>query len=510
MVVSHFNISGYQIRSEASMHLAQLLVPLSQAEHRHWLQTISGHIQNQGLEMPVVEKKHIELAIREVFKTGFDEHETVFSVINAFDVPKMRYCEQKRKFLLDTAPRSLLPSSDMKPSYMRDRYTILWQTAQQHELFNTSHQPMLGNDARPRLSLKKIELLLSTSKMNQVIVLGLLTQLSEGKFYLEDPTGAVPIDLSEVAYSSGLFCEGSIVLGCGDYRDGTLYLYEIGCPLAEPGSSSRARVGTLNTWGGPSKTLLKLSQKLESYEREHTEDSIVFLSDCWLDNPQVMEKLQLLFQGMNVSPPAAIVLMGPFAKINEDIYGLRNRFHVLGELVGKFDELKKKTDLVLVPSCDDPVAANILPRAPIPECLVGELRKRFPRLVLASNPCRLQYCTQQIVVCRADLVTKLCRNTIHFPTTGVLEEHFTRTITSQATLAPLQPLALPVHWAYDAALSLFPLPDVIVVGDPCQGFQRTDQECTVINTGSFPKSKFSFKIYVPSSRTVEDSQIPDE
>lgn len=28
--------------------------------------------------------------------------------------------------------------------------------------------------------------------------------------------------------------------------------------------------------------------------------------------------------------------------------------------------------------------------------------------------------------------------------------------------------------------------------------------------GSFPKSKFTFKVYVPSTRTIEDSQIPDD
>lgn len=28
--------------------------------------------------------------------------------------------------------------------------------------------------------------------------------------------------------------------------------------------------------------------------------------------------------------------------------------------------------------------------------------------------------------------------------------------------------------------------------------------------GSFPKSKFSFKVYVPAIRTIEDSQISDK
>lgn len=32
----------------------------------------------------------------------------------------------------------------------------------------------------------------------------------------------------------------------------------------------------------------------------------------------------------------------------------------------------------------------------------------------------------------------------------------------------------------------------------------------ILPQGSFPKSKFAFKVYVPSTRTIEDSHIPDD
>ncbi|XP_058812218.1 DNA polymerase epsilon subunit 2 [Topomyia yanbarensis] len=507
-IVSRFNISGFQIRSEASIFLAQQISPLSDGDRKRWLQNIANHVQGQSLELPVIEKKHIELAIKEANNTGLEDNESVFAVINAFDVPKFRYCEEKKKFLPATGTRGLLPGPDAKSEYIRDRYLMLWQKTSRHEMFNSSTIGVNNNEKR--LTLKKIETLLSTSKMNDVVILGLLTQLTEGNFYLEDPTGVVPIDISETAFSSGLFCEGCFVLACGKFRDGILKIEEMGFPVTELATSSRAFFGTVNTWGGRSKSLLKYSRNLAELEKNDSKDSIVFLSDCWLDNPIVLAKLKMLLQGYNQFPPVAIVLMGPFAKLNENVYSLKGRFQALGDILAGCERLKMETDVVLVPSCDDPAAANILPRPPLPECLVGDLKKRYPRVVLASNPCRLQYCTQQIVVCRADLVTKLCRNTIYFPKSGQLEDHFARTLISQGTLAPLHPIALPVHWNYDAALSLYPLPDLIVVGDPCQGFQTTEQECTVMNTGSFPKSKFAFKVYIPSSRTVEDSQIPDD
>lgn len=69
---------------------------------------------------------------------------------------------------------------------------------------------------------------------------------------------------------------------------------------------------------------------------------------------------------------------------------------------------------------------------------------------------------------------------------------------------------MPTYWDFDDALSLYPLPDLLVVGDNSTDFQKTHAECTVVNTGSFPRSKFSFKLYIPGTKTIEDSQIPDD
>lgn len=62
---------------------------------------------------------------------------------------------------------------------------------------------------------------------------------------------------------------------------------------------------------------------------------------------------------------------------------------------------------------------------------------------------------------------------------------FARTLICQATLAPLTPIAMPTYWDHDCALSLYPLPDVIVIGDPSQAFDTIQQGCTIINSVSF-------------------------
>lgn len=43
--------------------------------------------------------------------------------------------------------------------------------------------------------------------------------------------------------------------------------------------------------------------------------------------------------------------------------------------------------------------------------------QRIPNGVFTTNPCRIQYGTKEIVVLREDIVTKMCRNAIHFPST---------------------------------------------------------------------------------------------
>lgn len=360
--------------------------------------------------------------MQENCNAGLEEGETVFSVIKAYDVPKYKYDLEKKKYVIDKSPHSLLPSAKMRSEFLIDRYTMLWQRTNRHELFSSS---IAGVSTEvKKFKLRKIENLLSSSSLDEIVVLGLLAKLTETKFFIEDPTGSVPLDLSSVQYHSGFFCEGCFVLIEGNYSDGTLKAVGMGFPPVEAADSSRAYFGSLNTWGGRSMTLLKQSSRLLEFERANSEATIVFLSDCWLDDPSVVEKLQTLFDGYNEMAPIAIVLMGPFLRNVSNPHTLKGKLTALAEFIStNCQTIKKQTDIILVPALEDPAAPVIMPRPPLPDKLCADAKRLLPRLILATNPCRLQYCTQQISVCRADLITKLCRNTINFPQTGKLEDH---------------------------------------------------------------------------------------
>ena len=246
---------------------------------------------------------------------------------------------------------------------------------------------------------------------------------------------------------------------------------------------------------------------------EQEDAMFVFLSDVNLDNPQVMEKLSTLFTGYADAPPTAFVLMGNFCS---KPYGpnkkqkIKESFDSLGDLILGFPDLAAKSQFLFVPGPLDPGQPNILPRPPLPRSIVSGVSERIPGARFCSNPTRIQFCTREIVVFCDDMMSKLCRNCIKFPSESAnLTGHFTKTILSQAHLCPLPLHVRPVYWRYDHALWLYPLPDLVVLGDRCDPFTETQQGCVVTNIGSFVKSKFEFKAYVPSSNEVEDSKITD-
>lgn len=346
----------------------------------------------------------------------------MFSVIDAFTIPKYVYDFDKKKFILETVSPRLLGEADAKPLALQHRYNVLWQRTQRHEMF--TKDSTANSNTVPKFSLKKCEELMSSNKIREAVVLGLLTQVKSGKIHLEDPTGLVELNLKDAKMHNGVFCEGCYVLAQGKYKDQVLHVTSLGFPPVENAESSRAYYGTVNSWGGRSKNLLKYSQKLAALELTEADATIIFLSDCWLDDARVMGKLKVLFEGYDNNPPVAIVLMGPFLKEPTTNYNLlKAHFQELGEMVAKCTFIREQTEFVIVPDIDDFGITNILPRPPIPESIAAGLKQKVSRVTLATNPCRLQYCTQQIVVMRLNLVTKLCRNSLKFPDTGKIEEH---------------------------------------------------------------------------------------
>lgn len=126
---------------------------------------------------------------------------------------------------------------------------------------------------------------------------------------------------------------------------------------------------------------------------------------------------------------------------------------------------------------------------------------------------RVQYCSQEIIIFREDLVNKMCRNCVRLPNDNhdvpnhvsfshsehtfirlfhfitilfiylflLFSLQFVKTILSQGHLTPLPLYVSPVYWAYDYSLRVYPVPDVIVFADKYDPFSITSTDCLCIN-----------------------------
>ncbi|CAB4060017.1 POLE2 [Lepeophtheirus salmonis] len=463
-IVKSFKLRGYSLKLDARKHFESLLSALEdRSEVKEWMGKVLDTIEKRlELLSPLIGKEDLLRAIQDCSReeSGEDDHH-VLSIISAFQVPKFTYSYERKKYIPSANPSSLLYSgADAKADFFNSRYDLLCQRTSRHDLFT----PAVAGVRRKikKFHLKKIDYLLGTSdKLSDVIILGMISQMKSNRYSLEDPTGVVTMDLSETKFQSGLYAEGCFVLVEGWYEDYTFHVIAMGFPPTEKSETTRAYFGDINFFGGPMKSCVKSNKRLAQMEKDRTDSMFVFLSDVWLDKPAVQTKLHQLFTGYSSMPPICFVFMGNFLSApyatSEVPNVLKEHFRVLGETIAEYPDLVENSRFVFVPGPTDPGLPNIFPRPPIPKYIAGDLLKKSTWSCIGYNPCRIQYCTQEIVLFREDIVTKMCRNCIYFPESGDIPTHFSKTIISQSHLAPLALHICPIYWEHDAAMSLLSL-----------------------------------------------------
>jgi hypothetical protein len=106
-------------------------------------------------------------------------------------------------------------------------------------------------------------------------------------------------------------------------------------------------------------------------------------------------------------------------------------FSKLAASFSKFPLVTEQIHLIFVPGPNDPWDSTMLPRQAIPPSIVKPLMhssSQIPsdHLHFASNPCRIKWMSQEIVVFRENLASKMCRNVIEAlkdPTVAADEEN---------------------------------------------------------------------------------------
>src|ERR1700721_2779295 len=72
----------------------------------------------------------------------------------------------------------------------------------------------------------------------------MLSQLEEGRFFLEDPEDNISLDLSDAKIQGGIFCEGCMVVAEGSINEGIFKVSKLRMPPIE----SRARTCSLQSY----------------------------------------------------------------------------------------------------------------------------------------------------------------------------------------------------------------------------------------------------------------------
>ncbi|KAI4469123.1 dna polymerase epsilon subunit b [Holotrichia oblita] len=442
------------------------------------IKNLCERLEKQCVSDRSIEKDDIKRAIEASLRSGYDVHETILSTINAFDYPKMVYDVDRKLYILAHKKSTLLSDADSKAQLFIDRYiSILHRTQRNFKNKLADHD---------KLTLQTVDFLLTLSykTLDRILILGSLLQVTEGKYYLEDPTGMVQLDLTHAKYHGGFFTENCFVLVNGYYEDKILRVSTMVLPPGEEYKDSRPFFGNINYFGGLSNTPLRESQRLKEHLIRNPHNMMLFFSDLWLDHPLVFEKLEVLFNGMQGSPPVAFIFMGNFMSEShgsENMEILKKLFKQFGELISRYTILMSNSQFIFVPGMSDPCTPHIVPRLSLPKYVIEEMLKYVPNAIFPTNPCRLQYCTKEIVLFRADILAKLMQGTLHRPQKEEIGDSVTRTIVTQGHLSPMPLAALTVHWNFDYSLRLYPLPNLVVLGDKAESYQGSYKGCQVIN-----------------------------
>ncbi|KAH3756010.1 DNA polymerase epsilon subunit 2 [Pelomyxa schiedti] len=484
-VAAQFKLLGLNVTPKAAAVLAAHLVSSPDS-----YDAIADFLQDEPPKSAVVDESLAATWISKVSSAAQSITESLFTVLTVNDMPKFEFNPAKHGFTTVTKPSSIFGTAQDKLTVFDRRYNVI-------------HQRQLRSPKFATTPLTALESLLGTSSTS--VVLGVLSRLRGGQLHLESSSSLVPIDITNAMLvpEQSVFTENSIVLAEGQMKESVFVVNALAQPPPEHRDASLASLGGIDLFGACPNS--QIMSQLKQYEEENPEARIFFLSDVWIDNSQVMANLDTLLSGCDDSPPDMIVMLGNF--LSRPYGGGSDYSHVLGlfnslaNMLSQHSSICQTTRFVFVPGPNDPCGNlnRTLPYPPLPTCLIEPLTTVLEKVSFPTNPARIRYCTQEIVVFRQDLLSSLFRNNITpYSTSDAVPPSLmlAKTLASQAHLCPLSTLVRPIHWTLEHAFFLFPLPHLTVIGDQCMQYSHQVEESWFANPGSFPMD-FSYSVFKP-------------
>jgi len=116
------------------------------------------------------------------------------------------------------------------------------------------------------------------------------------------------------------------------------------------------------------------------------------------------------------SLPLTFVLMGSFISTPFPANGYsttyKSHWDTLADILSQFPSLTTNCAFVFIPGPNDPwtTSPGCLPRKGIPEVFTNRVRRVCKDVRFVSNPCRLNYFSQEFCVARYDIADTFIRN----------------------------------------------------------------------------------------------------
>ncbi len=518
VVAKKFGKARLTLRKDAFTEMNEYLSRAAPDEFLGVLDKIVARIKETG-GSGIVRVEAMRSAIEAVSVAGSTSTSStgqIIFVIDAVRTPRFRYDVVRKAFAPVAACAGQLHHGAAKSK--REMFA---------ERFRMIHQRLLRQKqfAPPESRFEKkrsyVELTLCRSLLSQAgerrVVFGMISCHKEGSYVIEDLDCHVELDLREAKIDTGLFTENCFVLAEGVLEDDVFVVSGMSFPPAETRKQTLLMYPNLGSGGlrlGPAdRARLEGLQKSGGLE----DQMAVILSDVWLDKPAVLDNLRILFKGFSGGYAPLFVLMGnftsrPLGLRGEDLAKLRGYFGRLAKLILEFPDLVESAKFVFVPGPRDIGIGNVLPRPGLPAVITRDFESRsFPKnsVIFPSNPCRVLYGTRELLFFRQDITHQMRRNCIVPPATHETKDvtnHLVKTLLEQSHLCPLPLTTRPVHWNTEHALRLYPLPDLLVLGDRVEHFNWSHYGCSCVNPACFALDQ-SFVVYHPASGKVDFSRV---
>ncbi|EMS46400.1 DNA polymerase epsilon subunit 2 [Triticum urartu] len=345
-----FRLRGFTLKVDALEEAAAFLARFPDAEDEA-LDLLLDELDKEPLKSSILDRD----AVRRVVSLLVEAEEAVdaaspsatsvqaaLRVVDSFVVPRFHYDPIKKVFYEHTGRLALHGEAGDKAALYRDRYQVLLQRLARDKYFSKPafESVMTENESCEITSIQSL-----VGCNGRRWIMGVISQLEERQFYLEDLTGAVPIDLANAISLEPLPCffvENTVIVAEGELlSSGIFQVNTCGFPPLEDRATSLSLLMGLDFFGGgviPTEEALRLS----SLENKAVNDMFVILSDVWLDSYE---------------------------------------FGKLGEMIASRTRLKEHSRFLFIPGPDDAGPSKALPRCALPKYLIEELQKHIPNAI---------------------------------------------------------------------------------------------------------------------------------